>query len=276
MLETQEGDTVRLKITASESLAVDIEQSEDGDTAISEVELQARSRTRISIKVNGSLNEEELAAIQDIVAQAGELADDFFAGNIADAFAAASALEVDATQLANVRIRMKSSEQLTYTGSRNAAIRPAELQAPAVSEPAAATEGEPVTAPAETIDPDTQTVAVDGTESVTPEQAVQVADEANVSDPSETTGREQLMANVLQTIGEFLNRLINSFSNETDTEQGSSVASYDMTLKLHVFQSMLLSIKEIESPESGSALPDLVPETIDALAAQQVPLDEVA
>jgi hypothetical protein len=127
-LETQEGDTVRLKIKATEMLAVDSGKTgEDGDEQIiSELELEASSRTRIAIRVKGDLNEEEMAAIQSVIDQAGAMAENFFSGNTSDAFASASQLEIDATQLANVRIRMKTSEQLTYPMA-------AALQAPGVS-----------------------------------------------------------------------------------------------------------------------------------------------
>ena len=55
-IKTQEGDMVRLKIKASESLSVAAGQVEDDGETISELELQARSRTRISFKVKGELN----------------------------------------------------------------------------------------------------------------------------------------------------------------------------------------------------------------------------
>ena len=270
LIETQEGDTVRLKIKSRETATLDLSQVEDGDTVISELQLQARSRTRIAIMINGDLNDDELAAIQGIIEQAGDLANDFFAGNLEDAFTTASAFEVDAAQLANVRIRMKSSEQLTYTGPASTGIRPALLQATDNPEPAI-NGGESSTIGTEATG---QEAPVDATtENNEPEQNTQAVNDPAISD-IDPEGQQTIMANALQSIGEFLNKLVNSFSN--DNEHDANSTSHDMTLKLQIFQSMLLSIRETREPVADETTTDLLPETIEALAEQQIPLDAVA
>jgi hypothetical protein len=86
-IETREGDVVRLKIRASKSPPADIEQLEEDGTTMSEFGLQARSRMRISVKIDGNLNAEEHAAIQAVIEQASAMASDFFVGNVEGAFA---------------------------------------------------------------------------------------------------------------------------------------------------------------------------------------------
>ncbi len=276
-LETQEGDTVRLKIKATEMLAVDAGKTADGgdEQTISELEVQASSRTRIAVQVNGDLNEQEMAAIQSVIEQAGAMAEDFFSGNTSDAFASASELEIDATQLANVHIRMKTSEQLTYPMS-------GALQAPGMT-PQVATDKPDV---GESQAADTASTAASPTDETPATVADAAADESGDTtapatpepesiDATGAPDRDQLMASVLQSIGSFLNNLFTAFSGgEGDAE--NSLAPTDMTLKLQVFRSMLLSISDMENPKEDGQATDLAAETIDAINAQQTPLDAVA
>ena len=281
MVETLEGDTVRLKVKASESLTVNGGQlNEDGDT-IADIEMLARSHTRISVKVKGDLNEQEMTAIQAIIDQAGSMATDFFAGDAEDAFATASALEIDATQLANVRIRMKSSEQLTYPMG---AILPAQVREPEE------TASEPVAVDMVADKPDATAVAAPGGQEPVEETAgasdvtadgelagstAATADGTTAVEENTTPDRNQVIANALQSIGEFLNNLLSAFGGSDDVA-GNSVSSSDMTLKLQVFRAMLMSVSEMKEPVSEEPATALAADTIDALTVQQSPLDAVA
>ena len=278
-IKTQEGDTIRLKIKASESLSVGaIKDDDDGET-VSELELQARSRTRISFKVKGQLNEQEMAAIQAVIAQAGTMAENFFSSDTEGVFATASALEIDATQLANVRIRMQTSEQLTYPMSGNL---PARLAGPPTPVPeSAGTSQKP--AIEETSDNSATPVAgavvedigVSG-ESTTPATGQPLA-AAEVDDASSTdsAGRTPVMANVLHSIGVFLNNLMDDFSGD-DKGADEPLSADNMTLKLQVFRSMLLSISDLQNPAQEDPATTLAADTLDAVTAQQTPLDAVA
>jgi hypothetical protein len=83
------------------------------------------------------------------------------------------------------------------------------------------------------------------------------------------------MANVLQSIGSFLNNLFTAFSTGED-DADNNIAPTDMTLKLQVFRSMLLSISDMENPKEDAKATELAAETIDAINVQQTPLDAVA
>lgn len=277
-IKTQEGDTVRLKIKASESLSVAATQDDDDGKTVSELELQARSRTRISFRVRGDLNEQEMAAIQAVIAQAGTMAENFFSSDTEGVFAMASALEIDATQLANVRIRMKTSEQLTYPMAENLPARLAEPPTP-VPESAGMS---PQPAVEETSDNSATPVAsavVEDTgvsgESTTPAtgQPLAAGDEAVAS--TDSAGRTSIMANVLHSIGTFLNNLIDDFSGDAKAADAPPSAD-NMILKLQVFRSMLLSISDLQNPAQGDPATTLAADTLDAVSAQQTPLDAVA
>lgn len=276
--QTQEGDTVRLKIKASESLRISTGESDDDGRSIADLELQARSRTRISFKVKGELNEAELAAIQSVIGQAGAMAEDFFTGDAAAAFSAASSLEIDAAQLANVSIRMKRSEQLTYPMSGMLPAQTGQPQAverqPVAGEPSAGANeaGADVDTPAAPVDKNaaaTDTAA--GNDSAT----APVAEEPATEVAAEDAGPVSFMANTLQSIGVFLNNLLDNFGSNEEAADDQA-APVDMTLKLQVFRSMLLSVSELQNPAEQDPATALAAETIDAVSTQQTPLDAVA
>ena len=279
-LETQEGDKVRLKIKATEMLAVESGKTGvDGDEqTISELEVQASSRTRIAVRVNGDLNEQELAAIQSVIEQAGAMAEDFFSGNASDAFASASELEIDATQLANVRIRMKTSEQLTYpmAGALQAlGVTPqVETDEPNIEASQDAATASTTTSPSVEADESVATAA-DAAGNEADDTAAAAPLEPQVIDDTGALDRDQLMANVLQSIGSFLNDLFTAFGGGDD-DANNNLAPTDMTLKLQVFRSMLLSVSDMHNPEKDEQATELAAETIDAINAQQTPLDAVA
>jgi len=279
-IRTQEGDMVRLKIKASESLSVAAGQVDDDDgETISQLDLQARSRTRISFKVKGDLNGEEMAAIQSVIEQAGAMAENFFTGDAEGAFATASALEIDAAQLANVRIRMKSSEQLTYPVS---GMLPTRLDGPQASAAEAADDSSPAPVTDESVDntdapaaPAGEVSAGTGNGDGEAAAAVPVTDETATDVTGDDTGRTSIMANALQSIGVFLNSLMDAFGGNDDAQGG--VASADsITLKLQVFRSMLLSVSELQDTKQEDPATRLATETLDAVSAQQTPLDAVA
>lgn len=281
LVRTQEGDTVRLRIKASESLTVAVDQSDEDGETVAAIEMEARSHTRITIKVKGDLNEQEMAAIQSVIDQAGTMAEDFFAGDTEGAFATASALEIDATQLANIRIRMKSSEQLTYPMSTAlpSLVRGPETAAgePAAGDPVA---DNPVTATVATTDgQETVPVAAGATDETGDGDAAgsdtPATEGVAVVEESTTPDRNQVMASALQSIGVFLNNMLSAFGGSNEAP-GNSLSSPDMTLKLQVFRSMLLSISDLEKPESEEPAAALAADTIDAVTAQQTPLDAVA
>ena len=114
-IRTQEGDVVRIKFQARESLRVKAERGGEADPESTELELSARSSSKLSIKTQGHLNAGELAAIRDAVDQATQIADGFFAGDLQAAFETASAFDVDGEQLARVKLKLRVRERVAYT-----------------------------------------------------------------------------------------------------------------------------------------------------------------
>jgi hypothetical protein len=256
-ITTQDGDTVRLKIKSSESMSASSAELETGDGLLTEVRLQTQSTTKISFTINGDLSAEELTAIRGVVEQASELAQDFFAGDLQSAFAAAADFNIDASQLASVGLRMSSRAQLTY--SEIGMPRPsASLPTPPTSAPPPTTS----TSVVADIPPPSTAGLTEAAPAPTPEASVPVA-----HTPADSTSQ---IGEVLGSIQNFLSTLINKLGTPAPTE-ASSVLHIDLSLKLKIFQSMLTVATTESSTSQESTLPALVPETLDTLAAQQTP-----
>jgi hypothetical protein len=116
-IRTQEGDIVRLTFKTRESASLQVAQAQDADGETTEIALNTRSSSKLSIKIHGDLNEEEVAAIQDAIDQAIDLADDFFGGDLQAVFESAAAFDIDGEQLASVKLKMSTRERLTYSVS---------------------------------------------------------------------------------------------------------------------------------------------------------------
>lgn len=146
MIRTQDGDVVRLRIARRESAELKAGTSEDGEQQLTELEFRTRSSLKLGVFIKGELDADELGAIRSVVEQAGGLAREFFAGGSAEAFAAASKLEIDGQQLAKVALRLRVREQFGYAQSGSMLPLPglvpaagASKQGGAAAEPAATT-----------------------------------------------------------------------------------------------------------------------------------------
>jgi len=261
-IETQEGDRVRLKIRASESMSVSTARSDDDDQEVASMQLQAHASTRVSFRVKGELNADELAAIRSVIEQAGSLAESFYAGGADQAFGIASELNVDAEQLARVSIRMRAYSEGTYS------LPSAALANPPVDETDDNSAAPATTAPVNNPEVN-DTVATDAgtgeTAAATPPATDAAADSATAAPAAAPVS---VSANALQSIGQFLNGLLDSFGG------GEQVSNTN--LKLQVFSSLLFSLSELQEDRQQQDAAALAGETAGVLGEQQLPLDAVA
>ncbi len=247
-ITTQEGDVVELKIRNKESLQASGAIAEQEGETLSEVNVSASSSTKVSLKIKGDLNEAERTAIAAVIAQAGELAQDFFDGGVADAFSAAETLNVHANQLASVGMRFSLREQFTYAQISQAKPLPAptaqNTEVPSPMNPPLPMQGAPSGAEIEKVSQPT----------AASEPMVPAA-------PPSAEGAFDLIRG-------FLTRLMDTLAAPAAE---ASTAKIELSLKLKLFQSVLVAATE-EAPQAATSPPPLsplVPETLDALAAQQ-------
>ena len=113
-LTTQEGDTVTIKARSmSESYAEMLRaDGENGSYAYAASEEYSRSGYQLQVK--GDLNDEEMAAIEDLMAQVNDLADEFYNGDLGTAFDMALELDSDPDQIAEFSLNLKQRQVSAY------------------------------------------------------------------------------------------------------------------------------------------------------------------
>lgn len=282
-LRTQEGDVVRIKIQNRTSAQATLSGAEDAAGGAGEMELSAEISSKLRIKVKGHLNADELLAIQDAVAQAADIADQFFTNDVEGAFATASAFKLDSEQLAGVKFRFRMRESAIYSALGPAAkpepLAPgpvdggpsAESSKPAEA-PVLVSKSGPSEAPLET--PAAQApLGADAVAGVTDP----VVDEADAPPAGAETGGAiadpQAMAEALRAIGDFLAQILEKLGHQGEERPA---ARLDVSLKIQVVRTTIEALAESRE-ETEEPMPALVGDTLEALAAeQQTPLNEVA
>ena len=273
-IRTQEGDVVRLKFNVRDSLRAEASTIEDDETVISEISVRVRSSTRLRISVQGDLNAEELAAIQSVVEQAGALAEEFFAGGTAEAALLASSLELNPDQLDQVRLRLSLSERLTYTQIGSSPIAQPAPAAVGASAPTVAD----AASPAAVADAATATAVSAETAPAAAPTAEGVTTEAESTDAA-IEGPQPLFVDILSAfdaIAAFLTDLLEALSavpepSESSEDTNAFALRYDVSFKLRVFQSILISVSEATGEDGDETLPPIIDEALEGLAAQQEP-----
>ena len=153
---TQEGDTVSLRVRSRQAMSYGAAAATWADASVAAAGVRIVSTSRLSIEVQGDVNEEELGAIRDLLAQAETIAERFFGGDLEQAIAAGGGLQVDSSQLAEVALGMKVRERLDLRGMTStaaagaspAAIEPDSTAQAAASSPATIASPEATPGPA--------------------------------------------------------------------------------------------------------------------------------
>lgn len=281
-LRTQEGDVVRVRIQNRSSMKAAHTMAADGADGFQEPELESKSASRLRIKVKGHLNADEMAAVQDAIGQASDIADHFFANDLEGAFDTASALSLDTDQLAGMKLKLRLRETATYSApaqlpkshpepvsSLHDAPAPGQADAPNGPLQAGTSPAENAPQPAAPADrplppaavPDT--VPTDG-----PGDPV-------APDPAATTplGDPNAMADALRAIGDFMAHL---FETIGDSGRSRPADRLDVSLKLRIVRVTIETLAESRAETEGS-IPALLGDTLDALAAAEGPrVDKVA
>ena len=217
-IATQEGDRVQIRFRSREGF---VSQTATGATG-GDRNVYAFSSGRIEISVDGELNEEELAAIGELVGKVESLANEFFAGDVQKAFESAAALGFDSTQIAGFALKLSTRETLRQetTGS------PALPVAPKASAPKPAV---PTPLPAPVADAnDAAPAATDSTPAAATADAA--ATETAGTDAAVPADSATLPASTTSALGSFLRKLMDSLG---DTRSNGRI-EFSMKWKLEV------------------------------------------
>lgn len=245
-IRTQEGDVVRFSLKKVDAVSASDVAYADGNMSITSTEVAVSSRSRMMMSVEGDLNESELAAIQNVFAQAEMIADEFFGGDIAAAFNVAQNFEFDTEQLARVKMRFRLREvsNVAYTESVRTLPGP-EAPVTAATEIASTPE-------AESIIPE----AVAVSQVVEPALAEQPVPESPVA-----TLDTSALESFLETLGAFLRSVGEGFAIESD--KSAYTYHYSESFKLEMLKTVFQLVApgdEMHAADNASTIIDRIGE----------------
>lgn len=120
---TKEGDKVKIKVESGQSFNSNQVNFQNGQTSIDGFEASFSSFDNLSFSVEGDLNEEELAALNDLFGQVNDVAETFYGGDVEQAFDQAMSVGHNPEQLASFAVNMNQTETVavrqTYVAVQN-------------------------------------------------------------------------------------------------------------------------------------------------------------
>jgi|GEM_PF-1822555 len=268
-IRTQEGDTVSITLKQSSQLSATGITASDASGDASATQIARSNGSSLSLKFDGNINDQELAAIQDVFEQAAVIADDFFGGDLAAAVNDAQGFQFDSSQLARVSLGFRSEQftRASFATASTAASSPASAtensntqptaggSTPAVTPPdsaaAAPTSGDSV--------PVSEAAAPTPLNSTTPEAAPQAVQ-------ADTSGLSQLF----DRIAGFLRSVSEGFSG---SDEGNTSVRYHYTQSFKL--DLLKSAVQVAAPDAAdqqladiNAAIDQFPATTDPTKSQ--------
>ncbi|MCP4302755.1 MAG: hypothetical protein GY783_19405 [Gammaproteobacteria bacterium] len=252
-IRTQEGDVVKLSLKRMDSLSATDVAAANGEMSATSTEVEVSSRSRMMLRVEGDLNESEFAAIQNVFAQAEQMADEFFGGDMGAAFNLAAGFEFDTEQLARVNMRFRMRQMTSVSYAESARSTPLEsVSSPAVSAPdSTATpviEAEPVSDTSETsAAPVTAPAELETT-------AKPVDTEVPENSPTDTSA----LASFFDALSAFLRSVGEGFSEEQGG--GSFTYHYSESFKLSLLKAVIHTVAPEESDEASANASTLIDE----------------
>lgn len=246
-IRTQEGDIVKLSLKRTDKMSASDAAVSDGDGFAALTEVEVSSRSRMMLKVDGDLSESEFAAIQNVFAQAEQIANDFFGGDMAAAFNLAAGFEFDTEQLArvNMRFRMHQDTNVSYAESVGP-VRLAPASSPAVAAP------EPTPTPSEA-----RPVSDAPVTSVAP--AVGIEPEAKPV-PTETAESPAVDTSALSSFFDTLSTFLRSVGEgfEAGSGNGSFSFHYSQSFKLDLLKAVIHTVAPEESDAAAANATTLI------------------
>lgn len=112
-VRTQEGDLVDVEIGGRESSSQALYRASDGGSQLVAGARASSSESHFSFSVQGSLSEEEMQSLTDLVGKVESLAGKFFDGDAHAAVAHASRLGFDSATLSGFSLKMSETETRT-------------------------------------------------------------------------------------------------------------------------------------------------------------------
>lgn len=106
---TKEGDKVTIKFDSSATETTSLGYYSDDEASAISFGVDRTDSSNYQFSVKGDLNEDELEALQTLIQDISLIADDFYSGDVQEAFEQATELEMDKSQLMNLNVNMSQS-----------------------------------------------------------------------------------------------------------------------------------------------------------------------
>lgn len=256
-IRTQEGDIVRFSLKRVDSMSATDVAYADGEMSVTSTEVSVSSRSRMMMSVEGDLNEAELAAIQNVFAQAEMIADEFFEGDIGAAFNVAQGFEFDTEQLArvNMRFRMREATNIAYAETVRA-IPASPVGTPVITPPR-------VEVPIDVVAEPEPVAQLEVPDAVPEVKAAEQSEAETAVSPMDTSALE----NFLDALGVFLRSVGEGFV-KADAES-SFRYHYSETFKLEMLKAVLHTV----APPDGLNAEDNASRLIDGISEPAVESD---
>ena len=123
-LETTDGDKVVIQASAQEAFVLE-QRAYSG---------QYNNSSQFNLRVKGELDEGELSAINDLLAQVNQLSDQFFSGNVEEAFNEALNVGYDSGEIAGFALNLTRTEVERVSSAYQQSRSPESLPAPTLAD----------------------------------------------------------------------------------------------------------------------------------------------
>lgn len=108
-LTTQDGDEITIEVSRSNQSRFSATQNSNGNSSSLNIKQQSTSSSSFNLIVNGELDDDELAAINQLLQDVDAIATDFFAGRFDEAFAQASELDINREELSSLNLQLQKT-----------------------------------------------------------------------------------------------------------------------------------------------------------------------
>ncbi len=109
-VKTRDGDLVTIKVNGEESFSSSAFAASADGVSVSGFDAQYSNSSSFSFSVEGELDKDELAALNDLFSQVNDVADNFYGGDVEAAFGQAMDVGYDASELAGFAVNMRRTE----------------------------------------------------------------------------------------------------------------------------------------------------------------------
>ena len=108
-LTTQDGDQVSIEISRSNQSSFSSALNQGGSSSSYAISQQQSSSSSFSLNVIGELDDDELAAIDELLQNVEAIANNFYSGRLDQAFDLASELEIDRDELSSLNLQLQKT-----------------------------------------------------------------------------------------------------------------------------------------------------------------------